>query len=625
MITLAFLSGLVAVAAILVILVRPAVPVQAALNTGPVNGPAADRTVCPAGPPTCDYASVQAAVDAANPGDVIKVAAGDYTDIHSRTVPAGYHNPPASGYITQVVYISKTVTVRGGYTTASWTTPDPDANPTTLDAQGQGRVIFITGGISPTIEGLRITGGDATGMGGSYDVWPPLFDTGGGVYVFNATVTMSDNQVYNNAAEDAGGLFLYRSASTLSGNTAFSNTASMDGGGLFLYYSNATLSGNTIISNTAADVAGGLFLLFSDAMLSGNTVIANTAEWGGGGLFLYGSNATLNGNTVTYNSGGQDVGGGLYLGHSDATLTNNVVVDNRADLAGSGLYISCSSPRLLHTTIARNIGGHGSGVYVTQRWCAIPSAVVLTNTILVSHSVGISVTAGNTATLNATLWHANTTDWSGNVVHTNDRNGDPAFAPDGYHLTGASAAIDGGVDAGVTTDIDGHHRPYGSAPDLGAHEIIATSVPTSTESTLVYTDTQGSPTVIQVPAGAVTEPTTLVYTPVETTTTPSGFAFAGNAFELDVYQGGVLQSGFTFSVPVTITLHYTDADVAGLDEGTLMLEHWNESTSAWQDAACGPYDRHPGENWLAVPICHLSRFALFGKHTVYLPLALRNH
>ena len=47
--------------------------------------------------------------------------------------------------------------------------------------------------------------------------------------------------------------------------------------------------------------------------------------------------------------------------------------------------------------------------------------------------------------------------------------GDPAFAPDGYHLTAGSAAINKGVQAGVTTDIDGQPRTNG-APDLGADE-----------------------------------------------------------------------------------------------------------------------------------------------------------
>ena len=47
---------------------------------------------------------------------------------------------------------------------------------------------------------------------------------------------------------------------------------------------------------------------------------------------------------------------------------------------------------------------------------------------------------------------------------------------------------------------------------------------------------------------------------------------------------------------------------------------------AWQDAACGPYERNADENWVSVPICHLSRFALFADelHAVYLPLVLRS-
>jgi uncharacterized repeat protein (TIGR01451 family) len=141
--------------------------------------------------------------------------------------------------------------------------------------------------------------------------------------------------------------------------------------------------------------------------------------------------------------------------------------------------------------------------------------------------------------------------------------------------------------------------------------LSATSVPTDAESTLVYTDTQGNPTVIQVPAGAVTEAVTLVYVPQETATPSAGFFFAGHAFDLDAYKGDALVPGFVFSKPVTITINYSDADVTGLDEDTLMLEYWDGN--AWVDAACGPYDRHQADNWLAVPICHLSRFALFSQ------------
>jgi hypothetical protein len=102
---------------------------------------AGDLTVCPTGPPTCDYDSIQAAVDAANDGDVVKVATGVYIGVSAREG------------VTQVVYVSKTVTIRGGYTTAFTDPPDPEANPTTLDALGQGRVLYITGDINPRSKG----------------------------------------------------------------------------------------------------------------------------------------------------------------------------------------------------------------------------------------------------------------------------------------------------------------------------------------------------------------------------------------------------------------------------------------------------------------------------------------
>jgi hypothetical protein len=561
------------------------------------------------GVPVPCYTTVQAAVDAADdPDDVIKVAAGTYTSVNNY------------GGLAQVVYISKTVTVRGGYTTTNWATPDPEANPTTLDAQGQGRVFYITGdpsagseqAISPTIEGLRITGGDATGLGGYRGAG---VDAGGGVYVISATPAISSNWIFGNNAVEGGGLLAYNSAATLSDNSVISNTAIV-GGGLALEYATAMLKGNRVISNTSMATGGGLNVASSAATLNDNTVISNTSMYGGGlnldysddlilngniiignvaqedggGLMMYDgsavlvnnlvadnwaihkagglyfisatitlsrnqvfsntttvmgggllisyySTATLNSNTVASNTakfagggllldqstatlisntftanatgvsddggGGlciaasdaalisntivhntADVGGGLELIWSDAALINNLVADNQAISHGSGLYIRNSSPRLLHTTIARNTGGDGSGVYVAA-FGITPSIVALTNTILVSHTVGITVVAGSTATLEATLWGdgawANGADRGGaGTILTGTHNywGDPAFVDPNagdYHIGSGSAAIDVGVDAGVTEDMDGEPRPAGSGYDLGADEFLATA------------------------------------------------------------------------------------------------------------------------------------------------------
>ena len=468
--------------------------------------PVAELRVCPSG---CAYSSIQAAVDAANDGDVIKVAQGTYTDIHVR---AG---------ITQVVYISKTVTLQGGYTTSNWATPDPTAHPTTLNAQGQGRVLVITGTSTATVEGLHITGGDATGLGAL--LWGG--DAGGGVYVVGATPVLSHNVIYGNTSSTAGGdldngggvcalnsdakfyantiysntagqfggglflvygapllsqnvitgniadyygggLFLDWSGGTFNGNIIAGNEGTQRGGGLYLASGSPTLSGNTISDNKAWD-GGGLYLGNSNAELSGNTITANRASYGGGGLFLVHATPLLNGDVISGNVGHR--GGGLYMWESSPAMTNTVVSDNEITGAtgkGAGLYFEKSlGARMLHTTIARNTGGDGSGICVTDGgWGPTHrSAVTMTNTVLTGHTVGITVSSGSTATLNATLWHANTTDRSGTgtIDHLTDRSGDPAFTADGYHLTPSSAAIDQGVNAGVTTDIDGETRPAG--------------------------------------------------------------------------------------------------------------------------------------------------------------------
>ncbi len=436
------------------------------------------------------YTTIQAAVDAAQSGDIIKVAQGTYTDVHHIAALS-----TSSFTATQIVVITKSLTIQGGYTTTNWSTSNPAANPTTLDAQRQGRVLYISGNVSPTIEGLRLTGGDATGLGGLGGI-----DVGGGLYISGTHALITNTVIYSNIAPSGGGgLFLksrdarlqnnviYDNAATangsgggvyvsyvsncnptLDGNTIYANRNKGWGGGVYLS-GNATLRGNVIHDNSAYNYGGGVALSWNNATLAGNRVYSNTAQSEGGGVFQYGGSPLLSGNVITGNAAGWSGGGVVLKVVGSPTLINNVVAGNHAVVLGSGIYVSESSPRLLHTTVARNSGGDGSGIYVSGTASAHGHAV-LTNTIIFSHSVGITVTAGNTATLNGTLWQTNGTDWGGNVNHTNDHRGDPAFAADGYHLLGRSQAIDHGVDSGVTTDIDGEGRPIDGVYDLGADE-----------------------------------------------------------------------------------------------------------------------------------------------------------
>jgi hypothetical protein len=496
--------AVVVVAGVLFLLAGSPQPVQADPGT---------LCVAPGGsgcdPGTCGgmcYASVQGAVDAAAPGNEIRVATGTYTGVQARDS------------MTQVVYISKTVTLRGGYS-GDLTVWNPDAYPTTLDAQRAGRVVSIVGGAAaPTLEGFIITGGDATGVTLNCPTFGGLSDgCGGGIFVRQAQPTIANNIVTHNVAgvsagshsADGGGLCLsYASGSVITGNLIISNTASLGesgaGGGIALSYpygvvvaSNQVLSNVATTHNTRVGAGGGIAIdgsgavaAIQDNLIEGNRTNGAGTGYGAGIYHWYGS-SHFEGNQVTGNYGTQAV----YLGaYATARFESNQVLDNHTSVGIGVVYGSLSGPTLVNNVVARSgdkgillstysaasltatlihntlIGsGTGYGVSVESGYVAL----ALTNTIVASHTWGITntVPASSTVTADHTLFWANVQD---GIAGTSPVYGDPAFVGvgDGYHVGPGSAAIDAGVATAESVDIDGDSRPLGAAPDIGADEAL---------------------------------------------------------------------------------------------------------------------------------------------------------
>jgi len=392
------------------------------------------------------YATIQEAVDTAESFDTIKVAAGTYSDLH--VFPRD--DFATTGVVTQVVYLTKSLTLQGGYSPLDWETSDPQANPTLLDAQGKGRVIYITGDINPRIQGFTITGGDASGLGGE---GMGGGDAGGGIYFWESPVTLIYNQIISNTAESGGGIYGKGTGGGQPGencwiieNSIISNTAQY-GGGMSLSC-NSWVYGNDIHHNQN----GGIEFFLGYHQLHNNLIHNNTASRGGSGL-------------------------GFQL--SQATLVNNLIADNVNLEKGAAIENFVASLNLIHNTIARNTSGDGDDIGINNKsdleYFEETPTLTLTNTIIVSQAIGIDADDLGSVMIDSILWHnvPITVSQSPTAVVSvkNEYSGDPLFAADGYHLTAGSAALDKGLDAGVTVDIDGEPRPAGAGFDLGADEL----------------------------------------------------------------------------------------------------------------------------------------------------------
>lgn len=346
-------------------------------------------------------------------------------------------------------------------------------------AAGPGGGILLTGAFSSALTGNQVYGNTAG-------------DCGGGVHLSaGAGALLDSNRIYDNAAFDGGGLCLiFNEGVRLTAGEVYANRAAGNGGGAFVSDIGPALDGNRVYSNTAAAAGGGLYLemIVDGATLTANQVYSNTAGAEGGGIGAVAADAlVLARNRIWGNVADGAGGGGLYLVNSaDSVLINNVVNANRISGAAPGAGLALDyTPRLrmAHTTISGNHGGAGSALFVTDgRNDGSPPAasVSLTNTIFADAATGIHVTTGNRVDLNGVLWYATpitvTQGATATVTMARQFTGSPAFGPDGYHLTRLSAAIDRGLAAGVTDDVDGEPRPQGAGYDLGADEYAARRV-----------------------------------------------------------------------------------------------------------------------------------------------------
>ena len=275
------------------------------------------------GPYECAKRTIQAGVDAVDPGGTVGVRAGTYS--------AG-------------ITIAKSMTL-----------------------QGEGaHLTFIDGG--GTMPGLDI------GVGTTVDVYDLTIQNavntvyGGGIRN-QGTLWLAECVIQDNYAPGGGGLFSSHSATVLA--TFFQRNSAVVGGGI--YFNGPLIMEDAIIrDNHVSGVesrGGGLYLdsaagewsYIRNSTFSGNTAenIGGEFYGGGGGIYFKGDELARMANVTIHGNWSDWPGGGVFsLGSGGAYFLNSTIVGNLSDYGDGGVvtYSSLTSLTFINSIVALNQG-----------------------------------------------------------------------------------------------------------------------------------------------------------------------------------------------------------------------------------------------------------------------------
>ena len=277
--------------------------------------PAADRTVGPG----CTYATIAAAIAAANPGDRLRLA-GNVTFAEHLT-------------------ISKNLTIEGGYNGCT----SASTAPTTIDGTSNGLVMNITQG-AVSLSKLIIINGISAAEGGGIRF---------GITAAG-TLTLTNVEVHHNTGYWGGGVWIGAdSVLTATGLNIHDNTASSFGGGLRLFGGRATLSSSNIHHNSAS-YGGGVYASLGTTyapslnLASSADIYSNTASGTGqgGGLYLADGTATVTASSDIYSNTAVQGGGAFLVGGTlSVSGTSSEIMINTSSGEGGGVYASGTKHR----------------------------------------------------------------------------------------------------------------------------------------------------------------------------------------------------------------------------------------------------------------------------------------
>lgn len=323
----------------------------------------------------CGFATITGALSTAQDGDLILIEQGLYNSVRLNNINKSVTLAPAvSGTSCQTEYAGSSASTLvidggGGTSSASGGFAQISGGATVTfrhitvrnTTATNGGLFAVSGGSTLVLDGSTVRQGTATGDGGLIHVSGAgsqvqvtdfsavqggSAENGGGIYLGNGSLTITNSSVSGNNASDSGGS-VYASSAIVdvgSGGSVATSTADSTGGGIYADDSTVTISGS-LSGNNAASLGGGIALFGTSTLSATGTIFANNQtaasifETGGGGIFAGESaEVTLHGALVQLNSTPNE-GGGLYAAASaTVVITGSTVISENTAFAGAGVF-----------------------------------------------------------------------------------------------------------------------------------------------------------------------------------------------------------------------------------------------------------------------------------------------
>ena len=272
------------------------------------------------------FCTIQAALDAAAPGDEILVQPGLYTET--------------------IDFLGKDVELRS--TVA--------AVVTIIDGGRNGSVVsFVNGeGRGAVLEGFTLRNG-----------WGVFEGTGGGIQCAGSSPTIRGNNIEVNTAEWGGGIQVVDGAPLLIANSIHDNVATYGGGIYCQGAPSVDIIGNQISSNgPPGTTGGGIAVQGGAAHIEANLIQTNITS-SGAGLYIETSYPVLvRGNTIRSNHTDEGDGGGLFVFGDLVVVEDNEIEHNSAIGEGGALWAEGGTYR--NNRFFSNVSGGGWGVVARQ-------------------------------------------------------------------------------------------------------------------------------------------------------------------------------------------------------------------------------------------------------------------